>query len=447
MVDAVVPSGEAVSPEGERIAKRLARAGLCSRRDAERWIAEGRVRVNDTVLTSPAVVVGTRDRIFVDGQPVPEREPTRLWRYHKPEGLVTTARDEKGRPTVFDKLPADMPRVVSIGRLDLTTEGLLLLTNDGALARHLELPATGWPRRYRVRVFGLPDPQQLAALMRGITLDGVSYGPIEAVLDRQQGSNAWLTVTLREGKNREVRKVLEHLGLGVNRLIRVAYGPFQLGKLERGAVEEVPRRVLRDQLGIFLRDLDAPSGGAGRVPATAPTPVSTPRLAPRVRPRKPPFGGLPDHDDRPVSHRGGLRSGGGPAARSGAGGASRSGSGGGSGTAASSDSQSGHRNSKGRVKPSLREDGKSYRPVVASTTRGKSATVATAQADGPQGQRDAVGRPTLSLGPKVKRKPGLSPNAVVQEMPKRPPRRGGRDLPASEKPDAHHRRRPPRSPS
>ncbi|CAO3413425.1 pseudouridine synthase [Azospirillum endophyticum] len=237
---------------GERIAKRLARAGLCSRRDAERWIAEGRVAVNSRVLDSPACVVRPGDIVQVDGKVIPEPEPARLWRYHKPSGLVTTARDEKGRETVFDRLPADLPRVVSIGRLDLTTEGLLLLTNDGELARFLELPATGWTRRYRVRVFGEVDEKQLAALEKGPTIEGVKYGPIEAALDRIQGRNAWLTVSLKEGKNREIRKVMESLGLQVNRLIRVAYGPFQLGKLEEGAVEEVPKRVVREQIAPFF---------------------------------------------------------------------------------------------------------------------------------------------------------------------------------------------------
>jgi 23S rRNA pseudouridine2605 synthase len=291
--------------EGERIAKRLARAGLCSRRDAERWIAEGRVAVNGRVLDSPAFNVKPGDRIAVDGQPLPEREPTRVWRYHKPSGLVTTARDEKGRATVFEKLPPELPRVISVGRLDLTTEGLLLLTNDGELARHLELPATGWPRRYRVRVHGTPDAAKLAQLARGITLDGVSYGPIEAVLEREQGSNAWLLVTLREGKNREIRKVMEHLGLAVTRLIRVAYGPFQLGGLAVGAVEEVPRRVLRDQLPKFFpkeaRDtaasaptgritlrLDRPPGAAKPGAAKPGAPKSAaPKSAAQTGPAKP----------------------------------------------------------------------------------------------------------------------------------------------------------------
>jgi len=241
-----------ISPEpakGERVAKAMARAGLCSRREAERWIAEGRVSVDGAVLTSPAVLVTEASDLRVDGKPVPTREPARLWRYHKPAGLVTTHRDEKSRPTVFDRLPPELPRVISVGRLDLTSEGLLLLTNDGELARSLELPARGWLRRYRVRVHGTVDPARLAALEKGLTLDGISYGPIRASLERQQGSNAWIAVGLHEGKNREIRKVMAHLGLDVTRLIRVAYGPFQLGHLARGAVEEVPRRVLREQLG------------------------------------------------------------------------------------------------------------------------------------------------------------------------------------------------------
>jgi 23S rRNA pseudouridine2605 synthase len=235
--------------KGERIAKRLARAGLCSRRDAERWIAEGRVAVDGKVLASPALTVTEGSDIRVDGKKLPAAEPARLWRYHKPAGLVTTHRDEQGRPTVFDRLPPELPRVVSVGRLDLTSEGLLLLTNDGELSRALELPARGWLRRYRVRVHGQVDPARLAALEAGVTIDRLSYGPIRAVLDREQGSNAWLTISLHEGKNREIRRVMEHLGLRVSRLIRIAYGPFQLGDLPRGAIEEVPRKVLREQLG------------------------------------------------------------------------------------------------------------------------------------------------------------------------------------------------------
>jgi 23S rRNA pseudouridine2605 synthase len=250
--------------DGERIAKVLARAGICSRRDAERLIAEGRVSVDGKVLDGPAVKVTAANRIVVDGKPVPAAEPPRLWRYHKPAGLVTSHRDPEGRPTVFDHLPEGLPRVISIGRLDLNSEGLLLLTNDGALARRLELPATGWVRRYRVRCFGRIVQAELDPLARGLTIEGVRYGPIEARVDSAQGGNVWLTVGLREGKNREVRRVLESLGLKVNRLIRVSYGPFQIGHVAPGAVEEVPRRVLRDQLGALLQRDPAPHGRAKR---------------------------------------------------------------------------------------------------------------------------------------------------------------------------------------
>jgi 23S rRNA pseudouridine2605 synthase len=233
----------------QRIAKVLARAGLCSRRDAERWIAEGRIAIDGTVLTSPAVNVTDANDIRVDGKPLPKPGRARLWRYHKPSGLVTTHRDEKGRATVFAALPKELPRLISVGRLDLNSEGLLLLTNDGALARRLELPATGWLRRYKVRVHGIVEPARLAVLEKGATIDGVAYGPIRAQLERQQGSNAWIAMSLREGKNREVRRVLEHLGYPVTRLIRLSYGPFQLGNLVRGALEEVQKSVLADQLG------------------------------------------------------------------------------------------------------------------------------------------------------------------------------------------------------
>ncbi len=233
----------------ERIAKLLARAGVCSRRDAERWIGEGRVSVDGHVLTTPAVTVTATNDVRVDGKPLPAPERPRLWRYHKPAGLVTTHRDEKGRPTVFDALPKELPRLISIGRLDLNSEGLLLLTNDGSLSRRLELPSTGWLRRYKVRVHGEVEPERLAALEKGVTIDGVSYGPIRASFERRQGSNAWIAMALREGKNREVRRVLEHLGFQVTRLIRLAYGPFQLGNLARGAVAEVSKKVLTEQLG------------------------------------------------------------------------------------------------------------------------------------------------------------------------------------------------------
>jgi 23S rRNA pseudouridine2605 synthase len=249
--------------KGERIAKRIARAGLASRRDAERMIVEGRVKLNGRVVATPATLVAPADRIEVDGEPLATRERTRLWLFNKPKGLVTTNRDPEGRATIFTALPPEMPRVMTIGRLDINTEGLLLLTNDGGLARVLELPATGWLRRYRVRAHGETDQAQLDQLRRGITIDGMVYGAVEARLDRVQGSNLWLTVGLREGKNREVKRVLEHLGLGVNRLIRISYGPFQLGDLKPGEVEEVRGRVLRDQLGEKLAtaagaDFDAP---------------------------------------------------------------------------------------------------------------------------------------------------------------------------------------------
>jgi 23S rRNA pseudouridine2605 synthase len=233
---------------GDRIAKYLARAGVASRRDAERMLTEGKVRLNNVTVTHPATFVTPGDLVTVEGKLVEEPDRTRLWRYHKPEGLVTTHRDPEGRPTVFDKLRQQLPRVISVGRLDLTSEGLLLLTNDGALARTLELPSTGWIRRYRVRVHGAVDPAALASLAKGVTIDGVHYAPIEAGLDAKKGDNAWLTVGLREGRNREIRRVMAHLGLDVTRLIRIAYGPFQLGTLARGGIEEVPTRVLREQL-------------------------------------------------------------------------------------------------------------------------------------------------------------------------------------------------------
>lgn len=237
---------------GERIAKRIARAGLCSRRDAEAWIRAGRVAINGTPVLTPACVVSDDACITVDGQPLPEAARPRMWRYHKPAGLVTTHRDPQGRPTVFQALPASLGRVVSVGRLDLTSEGLLLLTNTGALARSLELPATAWTRRYRVRAHGVVTAEQLAALAQGTTIAGIRYGPIEATLDRVQGANCWLTVSLKEGKNREIRRVLENLGLTVNRLIRIAFGPFQLGTLAAGEVAPIPAKVMREQLGALV---------------------------------------------------------------------------------------------------------------------------------------------------------------------------------------------------
>jgi 23S rRNA pseudouridine2605 synthase len=252
--------------EGERIAKIMARAGLCSRRDAEVWIAEGRVAVNGRVLRSPALSVMPTDEIRVDGKPLAQRERSRLFLFHKPRGLVTTAKDPEGRATVFDFLRErhpDLPRLISVGRLDINTEGLLLLTNDGGLARVIELPTTGWLRRYRVRANGETDQAILDRLADGVTIEGIHYAGIEAALDRVQGANNWMTIGLREGKNREIKRVLEHLGLVVNRLIRISFGPFQLGELAEGAVEEIRTRVLRDQLGATLAeaagaDFDSP---------------------------------------------------------------------------------------------------------------------------------------------------------------------------------------------
>ncbi|MCP1334816.1 pseudouridine synthase [Futiania mangrovi] len=266
MTDATDKDGaQQGAARGERIAKVLARAGIASRRAAEAMIAEGRVAVNGRTLETPATLVTTSDRVEVDGKPLPAIERPRLWRYHKPRGLVVSAKDPEGRQTVFEALPPDMPRVVSVGRLDLTSEGLLLLTNDGGLSRLLELPATGWSRRYRVRVFGDVDQAVLDTLLAGVEVEGVRYGPITARLERVQGANAWIAVTLKEGKNREIRRVMEHLGLKVTRLIRTSYGPFQLGKLEPGEIEEVPRRTLVDQVGaIYPPVADAAPGPASR---------------------------------------------------------------------------------------------------------------------------------------------------------------------------------------
>ncbi|HUO54877.1 MAG TPA: pseudouridine synthase [Rhodoblastus sp.] len=252
--------------EGERIAKVMARAGLCSRRDAESWIEQGRVAVNGVVLTSAAKNITDQDKVTVDGKPLSTRERTRLFLFHKPRGLVTTDRDPEGRATVFDFIAEknpQLPRLMSIGRLDINTEGLLLLTNDGGLARVLELPSTGWLRRYRARANGETDQAKLDTLAKGLTIDGIDYAGVEAKLDRVQGANVWITLGLREGKNREVKRLLEHLGLATNRLIRLSYGPFQLGEMAEGAVEEVRTRVLADQLGAGLAaeagvDFDGP---------------------------------------------------------------------------------------------------------------------------------------------------------------------------------------------
>ena len=257
--------------KAERIAKVIARAGVCSRREAEKLIGEGRVAVNGVVLASPAFTVTPADAVTIDGAPLAARERTRLWLFNKPKGLVTSNRDPEGRATIFSALPADLPRVVTVGRLDINTEGLLLLTNDGGLARVLELPSTGWLRRYRVRVHGRVKQADLDRLGKGVTVEGMIYGAVEATLDREQGANSWLTMGLREGKNREVKKILEYLGLTVTRLIRVSYGPFQLGDLAAGTVEEVKSRVLRDQLG---RKLSEAAGADFDTPARQPKPAA-----------------------------------------------------------------------------------------------------------------------------------------------------------------------------
>lgn len=254
-------SDEPTKPE--RIAKVLARRGVASRRDAEKLIEAGRIGVNGKLIESPALNVTEKDTITFDGKPVAEAQATRLWLYHKPKGLVTTTRDEKGRPTVFDALPDDLPRVMSVGRLDINSEGLLLLTNDGDVKRKLELPATGWSRKYRVRIHGAPKEEDFEPLRKGLTVDGERFQPMQASLDRLQGRNAWATISIREGKNREIRRAMEAVGFRVNRLIRISYGPFQLGELKAGTVEEVRARVMRDQLG-----MEQPKANVGKKSVT-----------------------------------------------------------------------------------------------------------------------------------------------------------------------------------
>jgi 23S rRNA pseudouridine2605 synthase len=264
---------------GERVAKVIARAGLASRREAETWIAAGRVAVNGAVIRSPAINVTAHDGIAVDGKALPRRERTRLFLFHKARGVLTSHGDPRGRPTLFDILPKNLPRLISVGRLDLNSEGLLLLTNDGGLARVLELPATGWLRRYRVRAHGRIAQNKLDRLGEGITIDGIHYGPVVATVDRVQGSNVWLTFAIREGKNREVRKVLGHLGLAVNRLIRVSFGPFQLGDLAPGEIAEVKTRMLRDQLGARIAALAGADFSAPVERVIAPTQPGLARIA------------------------------------------------------------------------------------------------------------------------------------------------------------------------
>ncbi|CUH87192.1 Ribosomal large subunit pseudouridine synthase B [Phaeobacter sp. CECT 5382] len=301
------PAKDDAAPTGDRIAKVLSRAGVASRREAERMIAEGRVKVNGTQIDSPALNVTDRDRIIVDGKPLPQAEAPRLWLYNKPAGLVTSNSDEKGRRTIFDALPEDLPRVMTVGRLDLNSEGLLLLTNDGGIKRRLELPSTGWLRRYRVRINGRPKDEDFEPLRKGLVVDGERFQPMTVALDRQQGANAWLTIGLREGKNREIRRALEDIGYTVNRLLRLSYGPFQLGSLKLGEVEELRPRVVRDQLGLEAEDMEEkpaprpqrgkPGHKAGGKPAGKPSgrPVGKPSGKPAGK-----FGGRSEgrSDDR-----------------------------------------------------------------------------------------------------------------------------------------------------
>jgi len=280
-----IPPDQA-SAKGERIAKVMARAGLCSRRDAERWIVEGRVRMKGKVIDTPATLVTDPTAVVVDGKPLPAPVEALLWRYHKPPGLVTTHKDEQGRETVFDQLPKELGRVVSVGRLDLNSEGLLLLTNDGGLARELELPSNDWVRTYRVRVFGFVDDEKLASLKAGITYEGIKYAPIQARIEKKTGRNAWLIVSLSEGKNREIRRVMDYLELQVNRLIRTQYGPFRLDNMERGDVQPIPRRQMIDQLGGKLDIVGTPmktdrSGWA----KAKPKPNAKPKPKSRAKPR------------------------------------------------------------------------------------------------------------------------------------------------------------------
>ena len=270
-----------------RIAKAIARAGICSRREAERFIASGRITVNGLTIDSPALNVTEKDKILVDGKALPKAEPVKLWRFHKPKGYVTTAKDEQNRQTIFDVLPKDMPRTITVGRLDINTEGLLLLTNDGELARHLELPKTGWLRRYKVRANGQITQDKFDALKKGITIDGIKYGPIDATLMKTQGANCWFTMGLREGKNREIKRIATHLGLNVNRLIRLSFGPFMLGDLKTSDVEQIKPHILADQLGPKLAEQFHLKPSANQAKAKRPSSTSKPSQRRKPATRKP----------------------------------------------------------------------------------------------------------------------------------------------------------------
>ena len=319
--DAGAGAGDSAG-DNERVAKVLARAGVASRRDVEKLIAEGRVKLNGQVLTTPAVKVGPADVLTVDGRTVAAAEAARVWRYHKPVGLVTTHKDPKDRPTVFENLPPGLPRVISVGRLDLNTEGLLLLTNDGELARALELPSNALVRRYRARARGRGVTQAMLDKLRdGVVVEGIAYGPIDARLEdgHSGGSNQWIMVTLAEGKNREVRKVLESFGLTVNRLIRLNYGPFELGRLKPGEAEEVAPRIVRDRLGPMLAASAVPQGEEAPRPAAIEKPKPPKVERPKVeyqpgwakpkkrtgppRPKKPAKGPRPERATAPRSER------------------------------------------------------------------------------------------------------------------------------------------------
>ncbi|QCP86068.1 pseudouridine synthase [Cereibacter sphaeroides] len=378
------------SKDGERIAKVLSRAGIASRRDAERMIELGRIAVNGRTIDSPALNVGPKDRITVDGQPLAPPEPARLWLYYKPEGLVTSASDEKGRETVFDHLPEGLPRVMSVGRLDLNSEGLLLLTNDGELKRRLELPSTGWLRKYRVRVKGNPTEPDLEPLRKGITVEGESFQPMTVSLDRVQGANAWLTVGLREGKNREIRRAMSAIGLTVNRLIRVSYGPFRLNELEPGMVEEVRPKILRDQLGLDPQADGEARPARGRKPdgAAGPTKGRSPHgAAPKEGARS--AGTRPAEGARPA------RSAGADSAR-----ASRAG-----GAEATGRSQQ----TRGRGKPAAAgRPGKAEAAEAPRAIRGRSAE---APAKGPRG-------PAKTAGPARSRREALPDTPIDARAPR-----------------------------